>query len=316
MVITRSAYQQIFDQEFTRLAQIEPEIFNLVSSIEYYTVYRPTFTSIMEEQFMQNVSKELTKSLTKFSGAREEDVVKWLQEIDEAYDCVKLQPSNRFTAIRSYLTGAALDWFRSNKSTIVDWSTFKSAIVEHYQPPFSELLARMERRHQLVDESVTNYYHAKMTLCLQVDPEMSASMLIHYLSKGLNPSLILHVTRRHPTTSTEFLLIARDEEKTRQTVSGLSRHVPIEHDYLVDDSPSDPLVTVVQSPPIRSISSHVRPRFQSPPQPLMDLPSPSFHSPIPRYQYRPLRPSSSSRQCYQCHRLGHIAAYCPNRKNV
>lgn len=315
MIITRSVGQRLFDEEFLRLAQIEPDLLALSLHIEHHIIYRPLFTSIMEEQFMHNVSKELTKSLTKFSGAATEDVVKWLRDVDEVYDCAQLQPSNRFIAIRSYLTGAALDWFRSNKSTISDWPTFKSTIVEHYQPPFSELLARMEHRQQLVDESVTNYYHDKLALCSQVDPRMSSSMLIHYLSKGLDPSLISHVTRRHPATPADFLLVARDEEKIRQTVSGLSRPSSNTHDYPLADTPMDPVVTVVHNSSTRFNSSSTHPRFQRP-RPLMDLPSPQFLSSTSRYSSGPSRSSPSSRQCYQCYQFGHIAANCPNRKNV
>ena len=174
----------------------------------------------------------------------------------------------------------------------------------------------MERRFQLVDESVMDYYHDKLALCSQAEPQMSPSMLLHYLTKGLNPSLIPHVIRRHPTTLDEFLLVAQDEEKIRFTLAGLSSTSSLEHDYSINDIPIDPVVNAVQRPQPPTSPSFLHRQFQPPPPPLMSLPTPSFSSSTLRSPYRQSMSSSSSRHCYQCHRFGHIASRCPNRKNV
>ena len=291
MVITRSIREQSFKEEIARLAKIEFDSPAPSFCVNHSIVYRPLFLSIMEEQFMHNVAKEQIKTLTKFNGSPDEDIVKWVQDMDEVFDRAQLQSSNKFLAIQSYLAGAAMKWFRFNKAHIPDWSSFKYSIIKAYQPTLPQILTRMEHRHQLVGESVMEYYHDKIALCSQVDSEMSCSMLLHYLTKG-------------------------NEEKIRFTLANLPSTSSIENDYLIDDIPVDPLVATVQRPGPQSTSSSVRPRFRSPPRPLMDLPTPSFTSLPHRHSYRPSLPSSSSRQCYQCHRFGHIALHCPTRKNV
>ena len=316
MVITRSIREQSFKTEIERLAKIEFDSPAPSFCVNHSIVYRPLFLSIMEEQFMHNVAKEQIKTLTKFNGSPDEDIVKWVQDMEEVFDRAQLQSLNIFLAIQSYLAGAAMKWFIFNKAHIPDWSSFKSSIIKAYQPTLPQILTRMEHRHQLVGESVMEYYHDKIALCSQVDSEMSCSMLLHYLTKELHPPLIPHVIRRHPITAAEFLLVAQDEEKIRFTLTNLPSTSSIENDYLIDDIPVDPLVAAVQRPGPQSTSSYVRPRFRSPPRPLMDLPTPSFTSLPHRHSYRPSLPSSSSRQCYQCHRFGHIALHCPTRKNV
>ena len=133
MVTTRSISQRIFNQEVKRLAKIEFDIPAPSSYPDYSIAYRPLLNTIMAEQFMQTVSEEQIKTLPKFSGATGEDVVKWLQDIEEVFDRAQLQPGNKFLAVQSYLTGAATKWFRFNKSTILDWFTFKSLIIIAYQ---------------------------------------------------------------------------------------------------------------------------------------------------------------------------------------
>jgi len=175
------------------------------------------------------------------------------------------------------------------------------------------------------------YYYDKMHLCLQADPNMSVSMMIHYLTKGLNDILIPHVIRRHPTSVNDFLLIAQDEEKIQSTLNGLAPGGLIDN-YPNDDIPDDQLVTLVKRP----VDTHTQSRswtHKSSLQPLMDLPSAPIQSSSSPYHYYHQRPYSSSTprsystftsrphlsptspQCYQCHRFGHIATNCPDRKN-
>ncbi|CAF2162574.1 unnamed protein product [Rotaria magnacalcarata] len=78
--------------------------------------------------------EELIGSFVKFSGAVNEDVVKWLQDMEEIFDLVQLQPSNKFIAARCYLTKSAALWFRFHKSNIADWPTFQTEIVKAFPP--------------------------------------------------------------------------------------------------------------------------------------------------------------------------------------
>jgi hypothetical protein len=144
-------------------------------------------------------------------------------------------------------------------------------------------------------------------------------MVIHYLTKGLHASLLPHVIRRHPMTPTDFLLIAQDEEKLQLTLNGLSHASTSSSDnYLNDDTPLDHMVNLVNRPANTQVRSSNWRQHQSPPQPLMNLsPAPPLYSSSPRRYDDPQQPSSGPvRQCYSCSCFGHIAKYCPNRKNV
>ncbi|CAF3616426.1 unnamed protein product [Rotaria socialis] len=80
--------------------------------------------------------------LTTFGGARDEDVIHWLQDTECIFDQVQLQTSNKYLAVQSYLTDAPLKWFRFNKPNIPDWSSFKIAIAQAYQPSFNSTLLK------------------------------------------------------------------------------------------------------------------------------------------------------------------------------
>ncbi|CAF4798075.1 unnamed protein product, partial [Rotaria socialis] len=100
----------------------------------------------MDEQNMQIFVQEQIMKLTTFSGARDEDVLHWLQDTECIFDSVQLRPSNKYIAVQSYLVGVAAKWFRFNKMNIPDWSSFKIAIAQAYQPSFNRTLSVIEQR--------------------------------------------------------------------------------------------------------------------------------------------------------------------------
>jgi hypothetical protein len=59
--------------------------------------------------------EEFIRTIPKFGGAVNEDVVKWLQHIDAVFDQVELRPSNKYIAVQFYLTDTAAKWFKYNK---------------------------------------------------------------------------------------------------------------------------------------------------------------------------------------------------------
>lgn len=318
MTSTRAHYHNLYQQEAHRLRNINFELPPSLESSNAHIVYHPLFLSTMEEQSLHILAKEQLKTLAKFGGAHDEDIVKWLEDVEEVFDRAKLQPPNKLIAIQSYLIDAAAKWFRYNKSTIAEWSTFKIEIIKAYQPSFNQALLKLEQRQQSSAESVMAYYYDKIQLCRQADANMSPAMIIHYLSKGLTPSLVGHVIRRHPLTPADFLIAAQDEEKIQSTVTGLSStSTNLPDDYIQDDSSISDTITLVKRPNnLHARSQHQQPQ-QSYPQPLMSLPStPTYRSSSIRSYYYPPSSSFSSLQCYTCHRVGHISKYCPNRKNI
>jgi hypothetical protein len=87
--------------------------------------------------------EEFIRTIPKFGGAVNEDVVKWLHNIEAVFDQVQLGPSNKYIAVQYYLTNTATKWFRSNNSNILDWSTFQYEIIKTFQLSFNSTLLKI-----------------------------------------------------------------------------------------------------------------------------------------------------------------------------
>ena len=222
MVVTRATHHQAYLHEVQRLSLINVEHLETPVSTVVFVIHRPITVSEMEAQFMNTWTKEQIKNLPKFSGSSDEDVTKWLRDVDTIFDRATIQPPNRYIAIQSYLVGAAAKWFQHNQTRILDWSTFNTELLKAYKPALNVALFKLEQRFQTTNESVMEYYYDKMQLCSQADPTMSSTMTIHHLMKGLKHTLIPHVFRRRPLTPADFLSAAQDEEKIHLTLTGIS----------------------------------------------------------------------------------------------
>jgi hypothetical protein len=95
MIITRGYPDRIFNHEVHRLAKINIQYSSCVESFLEYRVYRPVIPSIMEKQMMCAIVKEELKTLPKFGGRTDENVVKWLKKVNEVFDQAQLQPLNK-----------------------------------------------------------------------------------------------------------------------------------------------------------------------------------------------------------------------------
>jgi Retrotransposon gag protein/Zinc knuckle len=321
MVVTRASHHEIYLHEVRRLSQIVVDQSDPRASPFEFVIYRPNIVAVMEEQFMNTWAKEQIKNLPRFSGSPDEDVIKWLHDVEAIFDRATIQPPNRYLAIQSYLVGAAAKWFRHNKPLIPDWLTFNTELLKSYKPALNVTLFKLEQRFQSADESVMEYYYDKLQLCSQADPTMSPTMIIHHLMKGLKPTLIAHVVRRRPTTPADFLTTAQDEEKIHLTLAGIaidSGNVP--RDYSPYDDSQSEVVNVINRPfKYATRSSSSWDARQPVPPPLMQstIPRP-FLPRTDRRQHDVQRSSAplASRQCYSCQKLGHLARSCPQRKNM
>jgi hypothetical protein len=120
MVVTTRSKHRIFQQEIERLSLIDMASDDTSNSSSNTTTSRSLSTAHTEEQILTTLAKEQIKTLSKFGDAENEDVVIWVQRVEEVFDRAQLQSSNKYLVIQSYLVNAALKWFRFNKSNILD----------------------------------------------------------------------------------------------------------------------------------------------------------------------------------------------------
>ncbi|CAF4955322.1 unnamed protein product [Rotaria sp. Silwood1] len=202
-----------FDKEFQRLAGIEIE---QTTDIQHYEhiIYCPILFTMTEKLINTIVSHNLDK-LPKFSGKSNENVTKWLRDITNELNMVKLNDQQKYSVIQTFLVDDARRWFINNMSTINDWSTFSIEIHKTFSSIMHHELAlkKVGSRHQDCDETVLHYYNDMIELFDMIDLNMNDHYKVSYLKAGLKTSLKKEVIRRDPKTAVQFLELAQAEEK-------------------------------------------------------------------------------------------------------
>ncbi|CAF4299431.1 unnamed protein product, partial [Rotaria sordida] len=93
--------------------------------------------------------EKLIRSIIKFTGNRNQDVINWLQYIDEVFDGFQLQASEKHRVVSYFLTSYAAVWFKHIKPNTSDWPTFKREIIAYFSPSFSSFSSCSLDRYQL-----------------------------------------------------------------------------------------------------------------------------------------------------------------------
>ena len=109
-----------------------------------------------------SVTEDLVNFIPHFGGTAHEDVVRWFNIINEIFDRAKLRPSNRYIAAQCFLTKAAACWFRYNRSTVFDWSTFQVEIIKTFQSTSSfRLPSPLSTTSQLSSQELPGHAHSR-----------------------------------------------------------------------------------------------------------------------------------------------------------
>ncbi|CAM2716471.1 unnamed protein product [Rotaria socialis] len=202
-----------FNKEFQRLAGIEIGQTTHIQDYEYF-VYRPILFTMTDKLINTLLSHNLDK-LPKFSGKSNENVTKWLRDIANELNMVKLDDQQKYSVVQTFLVDDARRWFINNMSTINDWSTFSIEIHKTFSSIMHQELAlkKVGSRQQAYDETVLHYYNDMIELFDMIDLNMNDHYKIAYLKVGLKTSLKKEVIRRDPQTVAQFLELAQAEEK-------------------------------------------------------------------------------------------------------
>jgi hypothetical protein len=122
--------------------------------------------------------EELLGAIIKFDGARNHDVVEWLQYIEEIFDRHQLQASLKYAVVPYFLTSYAASWFKYIKPNNSDWLTFKREIIAFFSPSYSSSLpCSLDRHHLEIHEVPEGKLEQPLKLERQnscVEPEQSS----------------------------------------------------------------------------------------------------------------------------------------------
>ncbi|CAF4881829.1 unnamed protein product, partial [Rotaria socialis] len=195
----------------------------------------------MDEQNMQIFVQEQIMKLTTFGGARDEDVLHWLQDTE----CI-------FDSVQSYLVGVAAKWFRFNKMNIPDWSSFKAAIAQAYQPSFNRTLSVIEQRPITVQHVNSSSVSPKTTPDSSPISQDNFSALIDL--SGSNSNVPSPSSSKIEKSSTPERITNDDQQLTIVVLPEPSSLHQFVRENLTEDSTVDyipntssPIITITQS---------------------------------------------------------------------
>ncbi|CAF1495132.1 unnamed protein product [Rotaria sp. Silwood1] len=127
------------NEEFQRLTGIEIAEITHLQNLEYI-VYRPN-SFIMTEKLINTILSNNLDKLPKFGGKSNENVNKWLTDITNELNIVKLNDEQKFSVIQTFLVDDARRWYINNMSMINDWSTFSIQLQKTFSSIFHQELA-------------------------------------------------------------------------------------------------------------------------------------------------------------------------------
>ena len=232
----------------------------------------------MTDKLINTLLSNNIDKVPKFAGKPDESVNKWLTDITNELDMVKISDDKKRMVIQTFLVDDARKWFINNMNDMPDWSSFVEQIQRAFSSAWLQEVAikKVGTRQQGMNETVLHYYNEMMELFDMIDIKMDDHLKVIYLKTGLKLSLKKEVLRRNPKTAAEFLVVAQVEEQLDSSIS-----------VQMDDKEIADVNTFSM---IRSNDK----KYSQQQQPQSNQ----------RWQ-----PTSAIR-CYRCNRVGHFARNC------
>lgn len=238
------------------------------------TVSHPNLSNTTEKLINTILSNNLTK-VPKFSGKTSENVIKWINDVNNELNLLKLDDSQKFSVVQTFLLDDARRWFINNLTTLHDWNIFIEQIEKAFSSPLHQEMAikTVGTRQQGINETVLHYYNDMVELFDLIDNDMPEEYKVSYLKTGLKVSIKKEVMRRNPKSARELLEIAQAEEKLDSTLTvSMDSNDSMNAEYLSAMNSSGKNFT--------------------------------------RQTYQQTTQSRHRTRCYQCHRIGHYARDC------
>jgi len=247
MVITRSQAKSIIT--FQQLKNtVPPE-----SSSEILTQITP------QQHTKMSALKEAFAEIEKFYGNENENVIKWLQRVDEICTSFDISDEDKLKRISIKLGTEVFDWYMENKTNMEDWESFKQGITVKYPVIVTQIhplinVDNFNKRCKRNDETISQYYHAKMELANKVDLRMIDVLRVAALIDGLPSSFRFQLAHKKTEMSTpaKFLMIVQAVEQemellSRDTVEDQMSRFSLKTQYPVEDQHVEQLVTTIHN---------------------------------------------------------------------
>lgn len=211
----------------------------------------PTISKALIDKFV--------KDPIRFAGGKD-DVTTWIDEIEQQFNTMHLNDSDKLNLIHICLKNDAYQWYRQHKEQFTSWHNFLDEVRKTFTSNLQRDLVfdKLKHFHQTVHQSICQYYTTMIKLMKQADPQMSESTKVQYLINGLLPSLSTETRRNYPKTTTEFL----EQAKRAEEITAMNS-ILVSNSSITDDS--QPLINSSSSKSLRKTSTNDRQDHAPPP---------------------------------------------------
>lgn len=212
-------------------------------------------------QLRMSEIKEAFQEIDKFHGSENENIEKWLQKVDDICECFdNILDADKLKRIPTKLGHEVFDWFNENKHDFANWTTFKQKIMEKYPVIATEVhplvnVDNFNKRWKQGDETVAQYYQAKMELANKIDPKMIDALRVAALIDGLPISLRVQLAYKKSEISTpsKFLTVVQALEQetellSRESLEEQMSRLSVKKQYPTEHQHMEQLVSTIRRP--------------------------------------------------------------------
>ncbi|CAF3315882.1 unnamed protein product [Rotaria sp. Silwood2] len=121
------------------------------------------------------------EKLQKYSGKSQQNVAKWLRELQQTLNIFKLTDDEKLFYVSLCLEGDARDWFYDNSDLCATWSIFTKNLLKTFESSGKADISFNRLRHyeQSINQDVRQYYFDIMKLCKEANPSMDDANFSH-----------------------------------------------------------------------------------------------------------------------------------------
>ncbi|MHB1799648.1 MAG: hypothetical protein ACYCUI_15345 [Vulcanimicrobiaceae bacterium] len=258
-----------------------------------------------------------------------EDVETWLEHFNWIATSNRWSDGHQCVMFHSFMTGIAKTWYKGlavedRRDLTKLKAAFRSAFTSaNYM---EEALRRLAQNKRTQGQTLIEYQFVTLTMCQKANPRMTDLEKMLHFSRGLDEELQKDITMAGCTTMEDAMNVARRKEGIRKAFSEsclmgvnpwmMPQHLPTSNNK-------------VESEKLRLIEESIK-RIEQSQEKLVaenkelekcrlieesqqkEINRRDFR-PAPRMERRPIREDGRRPTCFNCHKIGHIAAKCWNR---